>query len=126
MITRDQVLRLYYLSIQHYGGSAGIRDGNLLDSAIARPFQTFDGIDLYSDIHQKAAAIVESILINHPFMDGNKRTGLLAMAYLLDQENIMINASNSEIYNLIIGISTGSIKFDEIVIWLKEYTQSYD
>ena len=88
MIEKLQVLRLHELSIIKYGGSYGIRDENLLESAIARPFQTFDDQDLYIEIYQKAAAICESIIINHPFVDGNKRTGLLVIAFILNKHRI--------------------------------------
>jgi death on curing protein len=68
MILKADILKLHELSIKKYGGSQGIRDEGLLDSAIARPFQTFDGLDLYFSTIEKAAAIAESIIINHPFI----------------------------------------------------------
>ena len=74
MITKKTVLRLHELSINIYGGAQGTRDEGLMESAIARPYQTFGEEDLYPTIFGKAAAIVESIIINHPFLDGNKRT----------------------------------------------------
>ncbi len=119
MINKVEILRLHDLSIINYGGSYGVRDESLLESAIGRPFQTFDGIDLYEDIYQKAAAIGESIIINHPFIDGNKRTGLLAMGFILFTEGIIIIAKEEDLYNMIIQISTGHLKFDETVDWLK-------
>jgi death-on-curing protein len=75
MILLDEVLLIHKLGIKRYGGSDGLRDESALLSAIQRPFQTFDGKDLYRDAYSKAAAAIESILINHPFVDGNKRTG---------------------------------------------------
>ena len=74
MITKGIVLKLHELSIFKYGGSQGIRDEGLMESAIARPYQTFGGEDLYPTEFEKAATIAESIIINHPFVDGNKRT----------------------------------------------------
>ena len=79
MITIKTILRLHELSVITYRGSQGIRDQGLLESAIARPYQTFGGKDLYPTVLEKAAALSESIKINHPFIDGNKRTGLLAI-----------------------------------------------
>lgn len=73
---------------------------------------------------KKAAAIAESIIINHPFIDGNKRTGFLAMLAVLEASNFKINISNDEIYYFTIKISTGEIKFDEIVVWLKINTEA--
>lgn len=74
MISLETISKLHDLSIQNYGGSSEIRDQSLLESSIPRPYHTFDGVDLYQDIYQKAAAIAESLIINHPFLDGNKRT----------------------------------------------------
>ena len=119
MITIKIILRLHDLSIINYGGSQGLRDQGLMESAIARPYQTFGGKDLYPTVLEKAAALAESIIINHPFIDGNKRTGLLAMLVILEIGNFKITASNDDTYNFTIEISTGEIKFEEIVLWLK-------
>ena len=83
MILINDILELHEKSIVDFGGSHGIRDIGLLESAIARPFQTFGGEDLYRTTFEKAAALAESVIINHPFVDGNKRTGMLAMVSLL-------------------------------------------
>ena len=124
MITIKIILRLHDLSIINYGGSQGIRDQGLMESAIARPYQTFGGEDLYPTVFEKAAALTESIIINHPFIDGNKRTGFLAMLIILEIGNLKITASNDTTYNFTIQISTGEIKFEEIVIWLKNNTEA--
>ena len=83
MILLEDILSLHDASISDYGGIQGIRDIGLLKSAIARPFQTFDGNDLYPTSIEKAAALSESLVINHPFLDGNKRTGVLGMLTIL-------------------------------------------
>jgi death-on-curing protein len=124
MITKEIVLRLHTLSIAQFGGSHGIREEGLLESAIARPYQTFGGDDLYPTVIEKAAAIAESIIINHPFVDGNKRTGFLAMLAVLESESIKITASNELIYSCVIDISTGSKSFEQIVDWLKQNSKS--
>ena len=124
MITIKIILRLHDLSIINYGGSQGIRDQGLMESAIARPYQTFDGEDLYPTVFEKASALAESIIINHPFIDGNKRTGLLAMLVILEIGNFKITASNDDTYNFTIQISTGEMKFEEIVFWLKNNTEA--
>ena len=118
MILKADILKLHELSITKYGGSQGIRDEGLLDSAIARPFQTFDGLDLYISTLEKAAAIAESIIINHPFIDGNKRTGFLAMLAILKIGEMNLIASVEDAYQFTISLSTGEIKFDQIVEWL--------
>ena len=124
MILLEDVLQLHQLSIEKYGGSHGLRDLGLLQSAIARPFQTFAGEDLYPSGIEKSAALIESIIINHPFIDGNKRTGAVAMVALLEEEGFVFSAEEEDFYNFTISISTGEKSFDEIVKWLKENTQS--
>ena len=74
MIELRDVLNIHNILIDKFGGSKGVRDQDSLESAIHRPFATFDNQDLYPTPADKSAAILESILINHPFVDGNKRT----------------------------------------------------
>ena len=122
MILIDDILNLHDRSIEMYGGAKGIRDHGLLESAIARPFQTFGGEDLYPSPIEKAAALGESLIINHPFIDGNKRTGILGIATLLLVHDLHIETIEEELYTFVIKISTGEIKFEEIVEWLKTNT----
>lgn len=124
MILIKDILELHRLSIELYGGAVGVRDLGLLESAIARPFQTFGGDDLYPTVFEKAAALGESLIINHPFVDGNKRTGFLAMASFMQEEGYIFNASQEEAYVFTIDISTGSKTFEEIADWLKQNSKS--
>ena len=87
MISIKQALSIHKIVIEKFGGSQGIRDINGLESALARAFQTFRGEELYSSIEEKAAAIGESIIMNHLFVDGNKRTGYLLMEAILRYGN---------------------------------------
>lgn len=124
MILVDDVLKLHEASIEDFGGANGIRDLGLLESAIARPFQTFGGECLYLTAFEKAAALGESLVINHPFVDGNKRTGIICVIALLNEFNIIFTATQEDVYNFTIQISTGEIKFEEIVEWLKNNTKT--
>jgi death on curing protein len=124
MILLDDILKLHEGSIDYYGGARGIRDIGLLESAIARPFQTFGGEDLYPTAFEKAAALGESLIINHPFIDGNKRTGFLGIVTLLLEYKFSVNAEKDDAYNFTIKISTGEIKFEEIVVWLKNNAEA--
>ncbi len=119
MILIDDILKLHEASIDDYGGAKGTRDIGLLESAIARPFQTFGGENLYKTPFEMAAALGESLIINHPFIDGNKRTGLLGIISLLFEYSLILKATEEEMYDLTIKISIGEIKFEELVIWLK-------
>lgn len=120
MISLNEILQVHLFSIQKYGGGKGVRVEGALEAAIARPFQTFDGKDLYPTGIEKAAALVESLIVNHPFIDGNKRTGFLAMVALIESFHYVLTASQYETYDLIIKISTGKIEFEAIVDWLKK------
>jgi death on curing protein len=119
MILIEDILEVHQFSIDKYGGSNGVRELGSLQSAIARPFQTFGGEDLYGTIFEKAAALGESLIINHPFVDGNKRTGFMAMTALLENEGYFLTATQDDAYNFTIKIATGETNFEEIIDWLK-------
>jgi death-on-curing protein len=119
MINIDVVFFLHDLLIDEFGGSKGVRDHALLEAAINRPFATFDGKDLYPTVEEKATAVFESIIINHPFMDGNKRTAYALLEYVLvNKGDIKLDASFEDKYQMVIKASTGEIRFDEIKIWI--------
>lgn len=98
MIPIKEVELLHRILIDKFGGSHGVRDSTALESAIARPFQTFDGKELYTSVLEKGASLIESILINHPFIDGNKRTGYTLLRLFLIQNRIDITASQDNKY----------------------------
>ena len=106
--------------IDEFGGSKGIRDLGGLEAALYRPYATFDGNDLYPTAVEKASAIFESIIINHPFIDGNKRIAYVLMRLTLMENNLDIAASQEEKYKMTIAASKGEIGFDEIKQWLTE------
>jgi len=102
--------------------SSGIRDENLLASAVNTPFQTFMGNDLYPSIYDKAAQLCYGIANNHPFTDGNKRTALHSMYVYLIINGIDITASQQEVENLIINVAAGNMTNTELAEWLRENT----
>ena len=122
MIPFKEVELLHRILIDKFGGSHGIRDKAALESAISRPFQTFDGNDLYPSVLEKSASLIESILINHPFIDGNKRTGYTLLRLYLIQNGLDINASQDNKYEFVIDIASGTLKYEGILSWLKSNT----
>lgn len=122
MIDLKTVENIHHVLIDRFGGSKGIRDHGALDASLARPYATFDQKDLYPAAIDKAAAIFESIIINHPFIDGNKRTAYVLMRLLLLADRIDIVASQNEKYNFVIAASKGDLRFDQIRKWLVLHT----
>ena len=111
MINLDDVLNIHEFLINKFGGIHGVRDQNLLDSALARPFQTFDKEDLYKTVSEKAAALIESIISNHPFIDGNKRIGWVLMRLYLMENGLDINTSQADKYKFVITIASKNLPF---------------
>ena len=118
MIPIKEVELIHRILIDKFGGSHGTRDNAALESALARPFQTFDGKELYPSVLEKAASLVESILINHPFIDGNKRIGYTLLRLFLIQNKFDIIASQDNKYEFIIDIASGTLKYEGILGWL--------
>jgi death-on-curing protein len=120
MISLEGIIEIHSILIERFGGMKGIRDLSALKSCLERPLQTFDQRDLYPTPIDKAAAIVESFVKNHPFNDGNKRIGYVSMRLFLMQENLDINADEEDKYQFVIGIADGSLEFDQIKAWIMD------
>lgn len=118
MISKELAIELNRIISENSGGSSGLRDESLLLSALNRPFQTFDGNDLYPSIIDKSAAVFESIIINHPFIDGNKRMAYAFMRILLSEEGFEIEASEEDKYNFVITASKGNLDYNDIRTWI--------
>ncbi|MEM1321588.1 MAG: type II toxin-antitoxin system death-on-curing family toxin [Bacteroidota bacterium] len=119
MIILREALIIHQILIDRFGGSSGIRDQALLESALNRPYATFDGQELYPSPEEKASAIIESILINHPFTDGNKRTGYTLMRLLLMSYHKDIKATEEEKYDFVINIASSKYQYEDILEWIR-------
>ena len=113
-----QVLFLHSLMCKETGGSSVLRDKGALESAIYHAFASFGGKDLYPSIEEKAARQAYGIIRNHPFLDGNKRTGLFVMLIFLELNGIKLNFSQPELVRLGIGIADGNINSGKITKWI--------
>ena len=120
MIDLGLVEKIHNELIDKFGGSKGLRDKGLLLSALARPWATFDQQELHPTTIEKAAEIFESIIINHPFMDGNKRIAYFLMRLILLNHEVDISASQDEKYEMTIAASTGELRIEEIKKWIEE------
>jgi death on curing protein len=117
-LTVQETLEIYRRVMQTTGGFAGLRDLNALESAVSQPRATFDGKDLYPTLAEKAAAIGFSLVQNHPFIDGNKRTGHAAMEIFLLLNGSEIDASIVEQENIILQVASSKLKREEFAAWL--------
>jgi death-on-curing protein len=118
-LTLNEVLELHGELILRFGGSSGIRDMGALESAIAQPRMTFGGEDLYPTIIEKAVALGYSIIKNHPFIDGNKRTGHAAIEIFLVLNGHEIKASTDDQEQVILRVAAGELSREELEKWLR-------
>ena len=114
-LTLEDVLEIHADQIDRYGGKKGVRDQNLLLSAIAQPFSSFDGKYLHKTINEKAAAYLYHICQNHPFIDGNKRAAVVSALMFLALNNQSIDYNEVEIENLTREVAEGKIKKKKIL-----------
>jgi len=123
-LTVEQVLFIHMRLVAETGGSAGVRDLDLLASAVGRPQASFSGQDLYPDIYYKAAALLNSLVRNHPFVDGNKRVGITAAGIFLLRNGLRPTASHAELEQFTLQVARSETSTEQIVAWLKRYTAS--
>ena len=123
-LTVAEVLLLHARLIQLTGGSSGVRDMGLLESALYRPQATFGQEELYPDLWSKAAALMQSLIQNHPFVDGNKRTGLTATGIFLELNGQVLAAGREETLDFIRRVILEKIDLQEIAIWLEARSQA--
>lgn len=122
-LTIPQVLAIHDQMIKRFGGSLGIRDLKLIESAIERPRATFDGEDLYPDIFLKAAALMHSLLKNHAFVDGNKRTAYSSCGVFLKLNGYRLENMHKKSLEFTMNVENNSLELEEIATWLKKNTK---
>ncbi|BAK45471.1 type II toxin-antitoxin system death-on-curing family toxin [Eggerthella sp. YY7918] len=118
-IPYEVVLRIHEDQIEKFGGMPGIRDEGLLESALAQPFASFGGVELYPSVVAKAARYGYGIIKNHPFADGNKRTGTALMFTFLRANGVRFKPRIEESYDVIITLAEGSMSYEELVSWIE-------
>lgn len=121
-LTLLHVTRLHQLALDRSGGSPGLRDPGLLESAVAQPRMTFAGQDLYPGLVEKAAALAFSLINNHPFLDGNKRVGHAAMETFLLLNGHELDAPVDEQERLVLGVADGSVGREALTEWVRAHT----
>jgi death on curing protein len=122
----EQVLALHEDLVGAFGGIAALRDRGLLESALARPAMTFGGDDLYQDLADKAAALMHSLVLNHPFVDGNKRIGVAAAEFFLERNGQRLEASDDDFEAMTLAVAEGKVPVEALAIWFRQRLRSAD
>lgn len=117
-LTKEQILLLHTQLIETTGGSDGIRDMGLLESALESPFQSYGGEELYPGIHEKAARLCYGLIRNHAMIDGNKRIGCHAMLVFLALNGYEMEYTQKELSDLILDVAADRKQYDDILRWL--------
>lgn len=123
ILSKEQVIALHSQLIAETGGSQGLRDEGMLESALNAPFQVFDGAEAYPSIQQKAARLGFGLVKNHAFVDGNKRIGAHVMLVFLALNHIELDYTQNELSEAILKVADGSYSFDELLKWILEHQQ---
>ena len=117
-LSKTQILLLHEQLIAETGGSSGLRDEGMLDSALYAPFQTFGGEDVYPSLQQKAARLCFGLVKNHPFLDGNKRIGAHVMLVFLALNGIELQHTQTELSDVILQLAAGTIQSSDLLNWI--------
>ncbi|HLW64086.1 MAG TPA: type II toxin-antitoxin system death-on-curing family toxin [Gemmataceae bacterium] len=120
-LTVDEVIEIHQDQIDRYGGSPGLRDAILLDSALAQPAATFSGQYLHADLFEMAAAYLYHIVLNHPFIDGNKRVGTVAAFVFLEMNDVEIIVPEEELEALVLQVAQGQCEKAAVATFFRQY-----
>ena len=119
----EQVIKLHFQIIKETGGSVGIRDMGLLESAVNAPFQSFGGCDVYPTIYQKAARLGFSLAQNHAFIDGNKRIAAHSLLTFLSLNGIEIKCTEFDLFSIFIKLASSQVTFEELTVWIENHAR---
>ena len=120
-LSKEQVLRLHNALLETFGGTAGIRDDGLLESALNAPFATFGGQYLYPSVQAKAAQLGFGLVCNHPFVDGNKRIGMYVMLTFLEVNGIRLDCANDEVIEVGLAVASGAMDYEALLAWVRAH-----
>ena len=122
-LSKEQILMLHTQLIAQTGGSDGVRDYNLLESAIETPFQSFGGEELYPTIQSKGARLGYGLIKNHCMVDGNKRIGIHAMLVFLALNGITLKYTQKELYEMVLAVADGSLEYEDMLQWILKHQE---
>ena len=119
-LSLDQIVRIHERQVARFGGSAVVRDMGALAAASARPQATFGGDDLYPDVASKSAALLHSLIANHPFVDGNKRTAVMAAELFLLFNGFELLTSDDALEEVTMAAARGELAAEALAIWIRQ------
>ena len=122
----EQLLHIHEKQLRAFGGGSGVRDRSGLEAAVGRPRMTFGGEDLYPDLAAKAAALMHPLVMNHPFVDGNKRVGAMAAELMLAANGHDVEAADGELAELTFTVARGEVPAEELAIWLRQRMRRHE
>lgn len=123
VLSKEQVISLHSQLIEETGGVGGLRDEGLLDSALNAPFQSFGDVEPFPSIQQKAARLGYGLIMNHPFVDGNKRIGAHVMLVFLALNGIELDYTQDELADVILSVASGEFGFEQLLKWIISHQQ---
>lgn len=113
--SKENVLSIYEVLTLKTGGTVGIRDEGLLASALEAPYQTFSGVDLFPTLLEKGVRLGFGLVSNHPFVDGNKRIGILIMLVFFEMNGILIDFTDDEVVDMALGVASGKYSYNDLL-----------
>lgn len=119
--SKEKVLLLHQLMAEATGGSVGLRDEGLLESALEAAFSSFGGVEFYPTKEEKGARLGYSLISNHAFVDGNKRIGVYVMLTFLAVNGIHLDCTNEDVVMVGLGVADGSMDYDALLAWVREH-----
>ncbi|MBQ8834750.1 MAG: type II toxin-antitoxin system death-on-curing family toxin [Oscillospiraceae bacterium] len=119
--SKDKVLLLHQLIAQETGGSIGVRDEGLLESALEAAFSGFGGVEFYPTKEEKGARLGYNLISNHAFVDGNKRIGMYVMLTFLEVNGIHMDCTNEDVVTVGLGVASGNMDYEALLSWVREH-----
>ena len=123
--SKDKVLLLHRLIAEETGGSIGLRDEALLDSALEAAFAGFGEKEFYPSKEEKGARLGYTLISNHAFVDGNKRIGMYVMLTFLEVNGIHMDCTNEDVYSVGMGVASGAMNYEDLLVWVKEHRSTF-
>ena len=118
-LSKDKVKQLHKMMAAHTGGSAGLRDEGLLESALEAAFSGFGNTEFYPTIEEKAARLGYNLISNHAFVDGNKRIGIFVMLTFLEVNGVHMSCSNEDVATAGLSVAAGTMDYDALLHWVR-------